>query len=302
MLSIIIQEHNETKEFVHRMLEQVDRLVGMEKEVLYITSLPHEEFLRSYGPFTYSFPISVVGNIQSCGAARDEGGLKAAGDRLLFMDSHVCFTEQGVRRLLDTLDRYSSAVVAPATYPTEFPECRYSGAPGYGVAFRFRDRPFEWVWLPPDRTDREFPVPFVCGCVFAMTKDTFSVLQQHGGFLHQHTGLGWEEEATMRLWRLGHPAISEPRASFGHYFKGYPGHRTWDEHSTQGYYQSRITGFYVNVFDRELWGYIENMLIRTWGSEYTKGLEYARRNFTWLRDMMSPYRNNIDERWFLRTE
>lgn len=301
MLSIIIQEHNETKEFVKKMLNQAS-LLPQDKEVIYVTSMSYDDFYSKYGPFNYRFPIKIIGDVHSCGAARNVGGILASGDDLLYMDSHVCFNPNSVTRVLDTLNTHSDSIVAPAIKPMEFPSCTASNisVQGHGVAFRFTDKTFEWVWLPSERLDQEFKSPFVCGCAFSMKKDVFNILKEHGGFLSDHTGLSWEEEKSMRLWRLGHPTFTEPRAIFGHYFKGYPGHRSWDDHSTKGYYLGRIIGLYINVFDDEVWNHVNLMLSKQWKEEWDKGLKYAQANYLWLRKLMEPYAKEIDEKWFIR--
>ncbi len=301
-LSIIIQEHNESVSYVRRMVEQVSRL-PYEKELIFVTSSRFNEFYSKFGMFDdYKFPVSVIGGADSCGAARNAGGFHASGDTLLYMDCHVCFTPAAVDRLLTTQKARPGAIVAPALQPVEFPSCIPSGGKGHGVAFRFTKTPFEWVWLPGESEEHEYTSPFVCGCAFMMKKDTFNVLNTHGGFLAMHQGLSWEEEMSMRLWRLGHPTYVEPRAAFGHLFKGYAGHPSWDQHSTAGYYVSRTIGAYVNVFDKDLWRKIESLCARVWGDEWYKNLETAKTQYSWLRNLMKPLANRIDENYFLRTK
>ncbi len=302
MISIIIGEHNEAREFVLKMISQVSQL-PYEKELIFATSSRFSDFYAKFGKMDkYKFPVSVIGGADSCGAGRNAGGQMASGDTLLYMDCHVCFTPEAVSRLIATQKAHPDAVVAPALQPVEFPSCEPAGGKGHGVAFRFVNNPFEWVWLPSETESREYTSPFVCGCAFSMMKDTFNVLNTHGGFLGMHQGLSWEEEITMRLWRLGHPTYIEPRATFGHLFKGHGNHPTWDQHSVQGFFLGRVVGFWVNVFDRNLFSQIENLLVKSWGEEYLKNLEYAKTNYTWLRNMMKPYANRIDERWFLRVK
>lgn len=302
-LTVIIQEHNEAVSYVHHMISQVS-LLPYDKELIFVTSSKFRDFYSKFGRLdNYKFPVSVIGNIQSCGAARNNGGSAASGDTLLFMDAHVCFPPSAVDRLLQTLNAHPDAVVAPAIQPIDFPSCKIEGGLAHGVAFRFSEgKPFEWVWLPADRTDREFPVPFVCGCAFSMKKSTFNVLNSMGGFLAGHMGLSFEEEATMRLWRMGNPAYIEPRAVFGHLFKGYQNKPQWDNHQKSGYYMTRAAGLYVNIFDRDLWNQIEPILIKAWGNEYFKNMEWAKTNFRWLKAKMQPYANRIDERYFFRVE
>ena len=299
MSSLIIQEHNEGRTFVQKMLEQAAKL-PMQKEVIYVTSTSLTKFQKDYGPFDYGYPVQIIDNIQSCGEARNRGGNAARGDTLLYMDSHVCFKPDMVDRLLQTLNQHQNAIVAPAIQAIEFPSCEISGGLGHGVYFRFNKIPFEWVWEPALQTREEFKTPFVCGCAFSIKKNVFNILTRYGGFLSGHTGLSWEEEKSMRLWRLGYPTYIEPRATFGHLYKGYANHPKWDDHSTSGYYETRIAGFYVNVFNKDLWNHIEKMLINSWGNEYYKYLEKAKKDYTWLRNAMQPYANTIDENWFLR--
>lgn len=303
MLSVIIGEHNESPVYVRKMIEQVSRL-PYKKELLFVTSSKYSDFYSKFGRMdNYKFPVSVIGGADSCGAGRNTGGQAASGDTLLYMDCHVCFTPQAVDRLLQTLRAHPNAIVAPALQPVEFPSCAPEGGKGHGVAFSFsKQKPFEWTWLPSETEAHEYTSPFVCGCAFMMKKDTFNVLNTHGGFLGSHQGLGFEEEKSMRLWRLDCPTFIEPRVTFGHLFKGHQGKPSWDQHSTAGFYRSRVVGFYINVFNKDLWNQIEDILISSWGDEYFKNLEYARTNYTWLRNLMKPYKDKIDERWFLRVK
>lgn len=299
-LSIIIGEHNESRHHVLKMVDQVSRL-NCNKELIFVTSSKINEFHSKFGRLdNYKFPVSVIGGADSCGAGRNVGGFAASGDMLLYMDCHVCFTPDAVARVIATQKVHPEAIVAPSLQPIEFPECTPSGGKGHGVAFRFVQSPFEWVWLPSETEEHEYVSPFICGCAFMMRKDTFNVLNTHGGFLGMHKGLSWEEEISMRLWRLGHPTYVEPRATFGHLFKGYAGHPSWDAHSTAGFYLGRVVGFWVNVFDKSLFSQIESLLIKSWGDEYFKNIEYAKTNYTWLRNLMKPYAHKIDEQWFLR--
>jgi len=295
-LSIIIQEHKEGREFIQKMLLQATQLT-IPFEVIYVTSLSYADFYSKYGPFPFRFPLSVIANIKSREIARNAGAEMAIGENLLFMDSHVCFNNENVTRLLNTLNEHPESIVAPAVQAIEFPSCQISGSGiGYGVAFTFNEFPFNWKWLPAERTDREFKVPFVCACVCSMKKSLFNILKSYGG------GLYWEEEKSMRLWRLGHPTYSEPRAIFGHYYKGYEGHTTADAASTAGYYEGQVAFIYVNVFNKALWNQIEPMLIKAHGNKYYEFLETAKKRYSWVRAKMQPFANRIEERWFLRNE
>ena len=285
------------------MISQVAQL-PYEKELIFATSSKYNEFYSKFGRMdNYKFPVSVIGGADSCGAGRNLGGQMASGDTLLYMDCHVCFSPESVSRVITTLKTRPNAIVAPSLQPIEFPECTPMPGvgKGHGVAFRFANHPFEWVWLPSETDQHEYTSPFVCGCAFMMSKNTFNVLNTHGGFLKNHTGLGLEEEISMRLWRLGHPTFVEPRATFGHLLKGYPGHATWDNHSTSGFYLGRVSAFYVNVFNKSLWDDIEGILMRTNKDEYLKSLELAKRDYSWVRELMRPYKDKINERWFFRT-
>ncbi len=300
-LSIIVVEHNESRSFVQKMFEQVS-LLPYTKELIFVTSLPFKEFYTKYGPFKSRFPVSVIGNIQSAGSARTIGAQAASGDRLIFMDCHVCFTSDKVAKLLATLERHKDGVVGPAVQIIDFPSCKPDGGIAYGVMFNFLKYPYEWVWLPPESTESEYRTPFISACQFACKKSTINHLLSYGGFLTPQIGVGMEEEIFMRLQRLGHPVYLDPTVTFGHLFKGYPGKPSWDEHSTKGFYFPRVASIYVNVFDDHIWHQIESICLRSWGDEWTKNLELVKKQYSWLRNLMKPLARKIDERWFFRVK
>lgn len=300
MLSIIIQEYLEGRQFVQKMVAQAASL-PMTKEIIFVTSKSYSEFTDAYGPF--STPVTIFGNIQSPGSGRTIGAAQAVGDTLLFMDCHTCFDWKNTSTLLATLDRHPDAIVGPGIRPVEFPSCQYSpnSGIGYGIAYRFTSSPFEHMWLPAETTQMEFKVPFICACMFAARKTTMDHLRSYGGFLTPPTGVGWEEEIAMRLWRLGHEALVEPRATFGHYFKGYTGHTTYDEHSQKGTFFPRVAGAYINIFDPVLWRQVESFSSKKWGESWYKNLELAKQQYGWLHELMRPLAGKVNERWFFRT-
>ena len=285
--------------FVRAMLDQAASL-SQQIEVIIATSMSENGFYVKYGPFRYNFPIRVLGGLNSCGAARNAGGVVARGSDLFFMDCHVCFKPESVNRVIETLHQNPSSVVAPALTPIEFPTCDKPGGIAYGVVYMFGGDSFAWTWLPAESMNKEFPVPFVCGCMFALKKDVFNKLQSYGGFLSSHIGLSWEEEATMRLWRLGHSTLTEPRAVFGHYFKDYPGHSSKGVYDLEDWHKDFAAGAYINIFNPDVWEYVNNLSLRKWGSKWSDAMKFAEKNYTWLRTMMKPYSGRIDEKWFLR--
>lgn len=299
MLSIIIQEHNETPGFVEKMVEQIN-LIPEEKELLMMTSMSKPAFEQKYNALGNNFPIRIYDNVQNLGDARTIGGLNAYGDTLIYFDCHVCFTYPELRRLLDTLDRHPTAIVGPAIVPVEYPSCIKEAEPGHGVCFTFKTTPFQWTWLPPDTKEHEYLSPFICGCLFVSKKQTMINLAPYGGFLKTPSGLGIEEVISMRLARIGHPTFVDPTVELGHLFKGHPGKPQWDSHSTASYYYGRIAELYVNVFDQELWNHIENNCKEHWGQEWDINLPTVIKNFRWLRNKLEPFKNNINENWYFR--
>ena len=299
-VTFIIGEHREGREWISKMLDQVEEL-PMKREAIIVTSADYYDFMTSYDSFhEYNFPIRVIGNQRSCGGGRNTGGLNAAYEYLIWVDAHVCFTPEDIFRLIETLDAHPGDVVGPAVVVSEFPGCEVSGGKAHGVRFSFVDTPFRWEWIPAETEEHEFEVPMVCGCAFSMSKEAFLLLSRYGGFLHSKRGLGAEEEFGMRMWRLGRKVWIEPRAKFGHYFKGYEGHRSWDEHSASGFYESRVAAIYINVFNKDLCNHITEICSRHWREEWDKNLQIAREKYRWLREKLRILKNNIDERWFFR--
>lgn len=228
--------------------------------------------------------VHIMG-ITSCGGARNAGGALASNQFIFFSDAHVCFDDDSLKRLCDASLKYN-AVAAPAIGACDYPNCEERGGYAYGVRFSFKRKPFEWVWLSK-MDDKPFYVPFVCGCAFVMQKKHFNLLRKLGGFLHDHEGLGWEEEFTMRLYRYGVRAVVDPEAKMLHLFK-----RSWPAESTRGYIRSRLQGLYINV--HHLFNEIVRRL-KEWGWEidFTPAFKY-----TWLRRML-PRLSEKEERWFL---
>lgn len=302
-ISFILQEHKEAGAFIKKMLDQVS-LIPDEKEVLIVTSSCRGCFLNEHDISIgeYSFPIRIIGDIQSCGAAREAGANSATYKNLLFMDMHVCFDPDAVARLMDTLEINPRAIVAPGIRSINFPECteEMSGI-GHGVAFTFKEGdPFAWSWIPSESEEDVEPVPCCCGCVFSMRKDMYNDLVPYGGFMGSHTGLSFEEGVSMRLWRIGHETLIDKGVTFGHLYKGYEGKPGWDDHSTSGYYKGRVAGAYVNIFNPTLWEEVSRVCKLAWGDEWDTQLEAAKEEFSWLRDKLEPFKDVINERWFFR--
>lgn len=299
MTTLIIQEHNERTGYVTEMLKQA-AAVPQIKEVIICTSADITTFDKPEY-HTFSLPVRIIGNIHSCGRARDVGARLAIHQFLLFTDCHVCFKPEDVKTLMKTFEQFPSVgIIAPCIHPIkDFPSCEPEGGSAGGVAFFFDKTPFEWRWLPSEDTNPH-KVPFCCGCAFMMKKDTYTKLTPYGGFLGSHTGLGIEEEVAMRLWRIGCPTIIQPKVAFGHIFKGYANKPEWDEHSTRGYYQGRAAAIYVNTFNQEVWDYIEECCIKYWGNEIWADNIQKAKSYNWLRRKLEKHKDHIDEKWFFR--
>lgn len=315
-VEFIFQSHKESPEFVGKMLSQVDAIELADKEVIIVASATEKEFERDYKKEIninkYNFPIKIIGSINSCGEARNIGAKQARYENLIFADMHVCFTSDAVQRLLKTLDKHPNAAVGPTIAPGEFPTCAceplvgdsFADFPGCkdprisvagGMAYRFVDQPFEWVWLPVE-SKTEYRTPMCCGCAYSMKKDLFDRLEEYGGFLYSQVGgLGAEEAFGARLARVADGVFIEPRATFLHLFKGYKGHPKWDEHMVGGFYESRVLAIYLDVFNEELCKKITELCEREWGDEWTKNLKLAQKRFRWLREKLRPFKDEIKE-------
>ena len=304
------------------MLSQVDAITLGKKEVILVTSAAEKDFERDYKTEIdkYEYPIKVIGDVQSCGEARNVGGKQAAYDNLVFCDLHICFTQNSLQRLLETLAKHKESAVGPAISPGEFPKCSCEPlvsdssnaefpncgcgeSVAGGVAYRFVENPYEWVWTNGTETEKEYRVPLCCGCAFSMRKKLFDLLMDYGGFLHSDTGLGAEEEACCRLARIADGCFIEPRAIWVHMFKGYKDKPKWDLHSTSGFYESRAAAIFVNIFDKDLCEKLTASCKKGWGEEeWQKDLEWSRRKYGWLREKMRPLKDKIVESDFFRIE
>lgn len=295
MLSIIIKEHRESSENILQMLNQISDL-PMEKELLFMTSMPYRDFVEKYQPWNYDYNIGIYDNVMSCGQAVNLGAKCACGEDLLILDCHSCFNTSSVNRLLDTLNRNPDAMVTPAIRHVDFPVCTTSHQGlGYGARFKIsKQNTFQWLWLGPERTDKPYPIPLACACAFALKKDTFNKLLEQGDLKQ---AFNFEEERSMRLWRMGHPTLVEPRSEFGHWFKPH-----MSDTQQKDWFFSRISSLYVNILQEDNWNKVNEIMSVAWKNDWEKGLEYARQEYSYLRDLMLEYKNNIDESWFIQIE
>lgn len=296
MLSVIVKEHKETSEKITKMLSQVEEIhnAGTNVEMLFMTSMGIKEFMDKYHPWTYNYDIAVYENVMSCGAAVNMGANCARGDDLLIVDCHICIDNTNLNILMNTLMNNPYAMVTPAIKHIDFPVCgNETIALGYGAKFKVSSKnSFEWVWLGKEQ-ETVYPVPMACACVFAIKKNVFEVLLRQG-YLRQ--AFNFEEERSMRLWRMGYPTLIEPRAVFGHWFKPH-----MSSTQAQDWYYTRICSLYVNILENNNWNRLEKVLSKSWRNQWKIGLEFAKENYTWLRDIMMKYKD-IDENWFVTIE
>ena len=283
MLSFIVQEYHE-EEFIDKMIAQLNDLAaeGEEIELCFITASPAEE--RAYVQKKADFPVKIVGNVWSCGAARNTGAIIASprSEALFFFDCHICFTPDAIKRAKETLRKYPNAMLGFSVWVADFPSCERKGGVGHGVTFRFTKHPFEWVWLPSPSDEDVFAVPTVCGCAFAMTPLVFRHFYEFGGFLWQHHRLGWEEEHGFRLWRLQHPVIVDKRVEVGHFFK-----QSWKGVAAPEYYESRVLGLYLSG-DNEGCREVLRACERD-GWDVQKALRWAREHGSLIRKKLKRY-------------
>lgn len=296
LLSIIVKEHRETPKNISKMMSQVSKL-PMEKELIFSTSMSCNEFIEKYHPWNYNYSTTVLGDIYSCGEAVNLGAKCAKGENLLILDCHVCFPPREVIILINTLERNPNAMITPAISHVDFPLCSSNiKAQAYGARFKISSKnPFEWVWLGAERIDKEYPIPMACACAFAMKKDVFQQLSYQDDI---KLAFNFEEERSIRLWRMGHPTLVEPRAVFGHKFGGKPMSNTQEA----DWFTTRVCGWYVNILQDSNWNKLNDIYTKSWGKLWIDGLEYAKQKYSHLRDMMIKYKDNIDEQWFVKIE
>lgn len=287
MISIIMPEHKE-EEFVDPMLSQIEREVPYEKEVIIVTS---SDNLNIYSE--YNFPIKIITEIKSSGAARNEGAKNSEGDVLFFTDCHCCFDRNIIDTLLHTLQQYPNSSIVPGVQPVDFPSCARTGGIGYGVFFDFTKIPFRWRWIGKKR-NRPYIVPFGSACAFMIRYNIFA--ESTFGFIEPDEGVGFEEEIFMRLAALGYPTILEPSCAVAHLFK-----KTYPVESTKGYIPSRAAAVVINVFNS--FDRINKICRNTWGITWDDELEKAFSIYGDYSDALFKRRvKDFSERWFFRTK
>lgn len=300
MLSIIVKEHDETPDKIDGMILQISK-IPLEKELIFSTSKPLTDFFEEHRKIIdkYDFDIGAVYNEKkNSGYSYTLGCLNAEYDNLLILDCHICCPPPCALRLIKTLEENPYSIVTPGVNDVDFPSCSLRPNTGIGYGFKIRissSNPFEWLWLPKYRDD-VYAVPLSCGGVFAMKNDLFNILYDMGGFSQ---AFDFEEEKSMRLWRMGYPSLVEPRAVVGHWFKP-----QMASVQAENWFKMRVIALYCNLLDENNWNKAEKIISKVWGELWTKNLEYAKENYTWLRNLMKEIDiknggNNNIENWFI---
>lgn len=266
--------------------------IPLEKELIIATSKKSDEFLNLYNIDKYNFPIKVVTRTTDAGNGVYLGALASNGDNLLILDCHICYQPVDTLTLIDTLEKNPNTLITPAINIVDFPSCNIKDSGiGYGVKFRISEKTaFEWIWLPKT-LDYPYIVPIACGGAVAMKRNTFDDLYMHGGM---EAALDFEEERSIRMARLGHPTLVEPRSVFGHWFKN-----TMASTMAKNWYKSRAAGLYINTLNDSRWDKINERLTREWGISWLGELEDVYKKYTYLREDLMNYRYSIDENYFI---
>jgi polypeptide N-acetylgalactosaminyltransferase len=142
-------------------------------------------------------------------SARNYGVRAARGAVLIFSDAHVEPLPGWFEPLYGTIVEAGAAAAAPAVRPMGS-----GGAPGYGFTWLHPSLTTAWLRQRPETT---VPVPFLCGCFFAVSRLAF---EQTGGFDDGLVKWGLEDaELSLRLWRQGHSCVVTPDAEIRHLFR-----------------------------------------------------------------------------------
>ncbi len=291
MLSIIVKEHEESVEHIRGMIYQAAN-IPLEKELIIATSRKSENFLSLYDIDKYNFPIKAATGTINAGNGVYLGVLASRGDNLLILDCHICYPPKDTLTLLDTLEKNPNSLVTPGINIIDFPSCKIKAqGDGYGVKFRMSEKSaFEWIWLTK-QGNYPYQVPIACGGAVIMKRHTFDDLYIHGGM---EAAFDFEEERSIRLARLGHFSIVEPRVVFGHLFK-----TTMTAAMSKNWHRSRAAVLYINTLDDKRWEIINERLTRHWGISWISVLEEVYRKYTYLREDLRNYGDPIDENYFI---
>lgn len=294
MLSIIVKEHEETPDKIGGMIAQA-AAIPLEKELIIATSKKSDDFLNLYNIDKYDFPIRAITGTTDAGNGVYLGAIASIGDNLLILDCHICYKPNDTLLLIDTLERNPNSLVTPGINIVDFPSCNIKApGDGYGVKFRISEKSaLEWIWLPKIANQPYF-VPVACGGAVAMKRYTFDDLYIHGGM---EAAFDFEEEKSIRLARLGHSSIVDPRAVFGHWFKN-----TMATTMAKNWYRSRAAALYCNTIDDERWNKINERLTREWGISWVSVLEEVYKKYTYLREDLRNYKYSIDENYFIEIQ
>ncbi len=211
-ISFIIPAWNEEKAIGFTLEGLAGDASGYSHEIIIVDDASHKKLADEIRP---EAAVHILRNPERRGLAKtlNEGAKRAAGEILIFLDAHVCFSKNWIAKLLSYKDLLKNTVIGTAIQPIyglkEFRK-QISGRgnkdfrPGeiyYG--HRLIGFPEPAIHYNFDRLNTEiFQVPYIASCAFAITKDLFFKL---GSFEHELTGFGsiLDLEFCMRAWALG---------------------------------------------------------------------------------------------------
>lgn len=142
--------------------------------------------------------------------ARNSGAAATTGELIVFSDAHVAPSGGWLELLAKAASRPGVGAVGPTV-------THLSGHAGAGRGLTWVNTALNLRWLSGGG-DSPLPVPLLCGCFLAMTRETF---ERSRGFDERFARYGGEDtELCVRLWRLGLACLVEPRAMVAHRFGG----------------------------------------------------------------------------------
>lgn len=211
LFSVVIPTHNEG-DWLRRTIDGVlQRTAYPEVEIVVVGDNCTDgslEFIRS----TPNERIQLIDSPEPLGlaTAKNLGAHRAAGEYLVFIDSHMI--PEGENWLEELRKQLEVEGVGAASL--RIPSLENPKAIGY--LYTIKDLSLQPTWTLPVVLNEVQKTPLIPGGCFAMQRELFLAI---GGFDVLRKWSREDFELSLRLWRLGHNLTTSPRIGILHHFK-----------------------------------------------------------------------------------
>ncbi|XP_054449390.1 inactive polypeptide N-acetylgalactosaminyltransferase-like protein 5 [Pteronotus mesoamericanus] len=234
--SIVICFHNEEFNALLRTLSSVMNLTPPQllEEIILVDDMSEFDDLKEkldHYLELFRGKVKLIRNAKRLGLvqARLTGAVRAAGDVLVFLDSHCEVNNMWLQPLLDAIAKDRRTVVCPITDVIDHVTLEYKPSPVVRGAFNWNlqfkwDNVLSYEMGGPEGPTRPIRSPAMAGGIFAINRHYFNEIGQYDKDMKLWGGENLE--LSLRIWMCGGQLFILPCSRVGHIVKQTTQNRT----------------------------------------------------------------------------